>query len=318
MEMPQRNIAIDILKLLAVFLVMNSHMGICYPKYGFLATGGAIGDALFFFASGFTLFLGRNLRFDNWYKRRISRIYPSIIVAAVFAELIWNINDSLGDVLLAKRYWFVGCILVYYIFLYPIKRYLKENYIRYVFVGWGLCLVVIYFIFFNNHRPFYADGYFRCLAYFLVMLQGAMIGRKHNQYSFKAKYLVLLIISIVSWYGLFYIGKNNWLILLSFIPLLGITKSIYVVCCAPCFSRLYQSKIIGQVIYIISQLCLEVYLIQKFVFTDTLNYLFPLNVPIIMLGVVVVAYIVKVTSNLFLQTFQSESYSWKSILIYRK
>ena len=49
--------AIDILKFFAVFLVMNSHMEICYPKFQFLATGGAIGDALFFFASGFTLFL---------------------------------------------------------------------------------------------------------------------------------------------------------------------------------------------------------------------------------------------------------------------
>lgn len=53
-----RDTAIDFVKFLALFLVLNSHMGECYPKYQFLATGGAIGDALFFFASGFTLFLG--------------------------------------------------------------------------------------------------------------------------------------------------------------------------------------------------------------------------------------------------------------------
>ena len=40
--------AIDILKFVAVFLVMDSHMEMCYPKYQFLATGGGIGDALFF------------------------------------------------------------------------------------------------------------------------------------------------------------------------------------------------------------------------------------------------------------------------------
>lgn len=33
------NVAIDWLKFFAVFLVMNSHMQMCYPKYGFLATG---------------------------------------------------------------------------------------------------------------------------------------------------------------------------------------------------------------------------------------------------------------------------------------
>lgn len=54
----KRDTAIDFVKFLALFLVLNSHMGECYPKWQFLATGGAIGDALFFFASGFTLFLG--------------------------------------------------------------------------------------------------------------------------------------------------------------------------------------------------------------------------------------------------------------------
>lgn len=56
--MKNRIISIDILKVFAVFLVMNSHMELCYGEYGFLATGGAIGDALFFFCSGFTLLMG--------------------------------------------------------------------------------------------------------------------------------------------------------------------------------------------------------------------------------------------------------------------
>ena len=74
--MNQRDISIDILKFIAVFLIINSHMDALYPKYKMLATGGAIGDVLFLFASGYTLFLSnRKLRFDNWYKRRINRIY---------------------------------------------------------------------------------------------------------------------------------------------------------------------------------------------------------------------------------------------------
>ena len=54
--MKQRNISIDILKCFAALIITNSHMDILYPKFGALATGGAIGDALFFFCSGFTLF----------------------------------------------------------------------------------------------------------------------------------------------------------------------------------------------------------------------------------------------------------------------
>lgn len=127
--MNNRNIGIDVLKFFAVFLVMNSHMGICYPKFEFLSTGGSIGDALFFFASGFTLFMGRNLRFDNWYKRRINRIYPSLLATAILGCAIFGVSDNIIDVLLGERYWFVGCILIYYIVLYPIKCYKLDGYV---------------------------------------------------------------------------------------------------------------------------------------------------------------------------------------------
>lgn len=78
----KKNLSLELLKFLAVLLVFNSHCDPLYGRYAALATGGAIGDALFFFASGFTLFLGRFARFDNWYKRRIKRIYPSLIAWA--------------------------------------------------------------------------------------------------------------------------------------------------------------------------------------------------------------------------------------------
>lgn len=80
-----RNLSIDILKFFAVLLITNSHMEKVYADYGALSTGGAIGDALFFFCSGFTLFLGRMGRFDAWYKRRIRRIYPSVFGFALVA-----------------------------------------------------------------------------------------------------------------------------------------------------------------------------------------------------------------------------------------
>ena len=54
----ERDIAIDIVKFLAVLLIINSHADVMYPKLQILATGGAIGDCLFLFCSGFTLLLG--------------------------------------------------------------------------------------------------------------------------------------------------------------------------------------------------------------------------------------------------------------------
>ena len=60
----ERDIAIDIVKFLAVLLIINSHADIMYPHLKILATGGAIGDCLFLFCSGFTLFWGGRNRLE--------------------------------------------------------------------------------------------------------------------------------------------------------------------------------------------------------------------------------------------------------------
>ena len=44
-------------------------MGILFPKYGSLVTGGAIGEGLLFFCYGFTLFMGKQDCFPNLSKR---------------------------------------------------------------------------------------------------------------------------------------------------------------------------------------------------------------------------------------------------------
>ena len=80
-----RDNGIEILKAFAALLVVNSHMEAMYADYGYLATGGAIGDALFFFCSGYTLFFDRGGSFMNWYKRRISRIYPTVLVISLYS-----------------------------------------------------------------------------------------------------------------------------------------------------------------------------------------------------------------------------------------
>lgn len=75
-------------------------MDILYPQFKTLATGGAIGDALFFFCSGFTLFLGRMGRFDNWYKRRINRIYPTVFAWAIIKSFIFGYHYDMKYILI--------------------------------------------------------------------------------------------------------------------------------------------------------------------------------------------------------------------------
>lgn len=310
--------AIDILKFIAVFLVMDSHMEMCYPKYQFLATGGGIGDALFFFASGFTLFLGRDMRFDQWYKRRINRIYPSILAAAIVAYFIWGFEENIGDILIGKRYWFIGCIMVYYVFLYPLKKIKNENVINWIFGGYLAIMVLSYFAIWGGAEPMYSKGLYRCLIFFLFMLQGAIMGRHSEKFACKWWHLPTLLIAAGLWFGLVRIGNGNGLFIISILPLLYITYSLYCVCNARILTKLYETKIWGSILYIVSQLCLEVYLIQKFVFTDAFNNLFPLNIPVIMLVAIIAAYLVKTLAEFISQTFKSEPYEWKKMMLYRR
>lgn len=97
--MRQRNSSIDILKCLAALMITNSHMELLYGDYSMLATGGAIGDVLFFFCSGYTLFLGRNARFDNWYKRRINRIYPTVFAWALVAAVVFGRDMNMYEII---------------------------------------------------------------------------------------------------------------------------------------------------------------------------------------------------------------------------
>lgn len=310
--------AIDILKFFAVFLVMNSHMEICYPKFQFLATGGAIGDALFFFASGFTLFLGRDMRFDQWYKRRINRIYPSILAAAIVAYVVWHFEENIGDILIGKRYWFIGCIMIYYIFLYPLKKIKNEKIINWTFLSWLVIMIISFFCIWEGDAEPYSKGIFRCLLFFLFMLQGAIMGKHSESFKYKWWHLPILIISAGIWFGMVHLYSSSSLIVFSVLPLLVLTYSMYCFCNAKFFSKLYAFKILGGGIYVISQLCLEVYLIQKFIFTDAYNRFFPMNVVVIMLVVIIAAYIVKMLSEFISQTFKSEPYEWKKMLLWKR
>ena len=100
--------------MIAALIIINSHSELLYPgKLSVLATGGSIGDALFFFCSGFTLFL-KPMRgisyFLNWYKKRINRIYPTVFAFAIIGCLFF---DSHADIItiIFRSGWFVTCIM---------------------------------------------------------------------------------------------------------------------------------------------------------------------------------------------------------------
>lgn len=321
----ERIVNIDYLKVFALLIVLNSHMELCYHPYEFLATGGAIGDALFFFCSGFTLFLGNQQDFFNYYKRRISRIYPTVFTVGILGCIIWGENKSIYELLISGGGWFVSCIMIYYVVLYFIRRYmLKKLNLVWIFIS-ALILLWYYILPFDGFIYGIGSGgidkYFRWLFYFMFMLQGAIIGMNANKYKFDKFAIIKLIGSIFVWYAFAFLRTKYKIVdncqYISLIPLLGITYYSYIVCSSKYLEKIYKMPVFNQLIYIIGGLCLESYLIQRYIFTDKLNFLFPLNIPIIMILVLISSYLVNFVSNVFAQTFQKEDYDFKRCLMWK-
>lgn len=315
----KRDVSIDILKFFAVILITNSHMAHLYVKFSALATGGAIGDVFFFFCSGFTLFLSKQRRFDNYYKRRINRIYPTVFMWALLASVLFNNKDNMQEIIIWGGGWFVTCIMIYYVVLYFIRRFVFDN-LKAVFVLLLILSFVAYYFWDNSsHCLIYGNTYLKWGLYFHYMLLGAMVGcGKVKVISFSLKKdLICCVLSLIAFYGILWAGTKNEfffsLQIVTLLPLFGITFYSYKLCNSATVKKLIENKYTAPVVKIVSGLCLEIYVVQYWVMTDKLNSLFPMNIPIVFVLITCFAYLLRCMSRWFSQTFKDADYDWKAI-----
>lgn len=318
----ERNYAVDIVKFLAVLLIINSHADIMYPHCKILATGGAIGDCLFLFCSGFTLFWGGVKSFDNFYKRRINRIYPSVFMSVAFIHIISGEPDiRFTEIICTKP--FIVAIMVYYIFLYFIQRY-ALNKISWILLGVTVISITVYILWFPYKYEVSSKGlygvttYYRWIPYFAAMLIGAYIGLKRKELKYNGWWdFSKLLLCVVLFYSVQFAAKiyrpiAPWQIITLF-PLMGIVVYFYKWCNNDFMKRIYRNKWGNAIIMIIGGLCLESYLIQYSLFTDKLNGIWPLNMIFIVLIILFCSYMVRCAARFFAQTFRTEDYEWKKI-----
>lgn len=306
--------------MLAILFITNSHFAPLYGPYESLATGGTIGVALFFFCSGFTLFMkpmGGVGNFPNWYKRRILRIYPSVIafaiVAGIFFDHRWRID--------LHRYdggWFVNCIMVYYLVFFFLGVYFRTK-ARWLLVVHLLVVAVAFYLHCQDADFYMYKDRFQRIVFFSCMLLGAIMGQAGSKASTRPKADVcLLLLSIVVFYALLFVSiKGTHLIVLQYLSLFVLLVMMYLfyqVFGADWARRCYQSRAGNAIIRVVGGLCLEVYLVQFKLITVQFNHLFPLNLLIIFLEILVVAYLTRCLSRFLLQTFNEAPYDWKKII----
>lgn len=119
---------LSLMRFLAVILITNSHIGPLYPPHlQFLSTGGALGNSLFFFCSGFALYLSnRDTGFAPWAIRRFTRIYPSLWIFMTVCFLGGIQSFRLPDIII-PTFWFLQAIFVFYVFFFYSIKFLKGS-----------------------------------------------------------------------------------------------------------------------------------------------------------------------------------------------
>lgn len=325
----KRDRSIDILKCLAALLITWSHFEKPLGEYAALATGGALGDALFFFCSGYTLFLGKKSNgFFNWYKRRINRIYPTVFAWAFIRSFLpSNSQENMLHIIISGGGFFVSSIMIFYALLYNFIKYASGKLLNSALIV-SLTLSCGSFFVFDIKD---SSIHYLCTwsMYFCVMLFGGIIGKQKQENTQRSKcisvtigggnlfLLGLLIFGVVGYYTCLYIEKLTGYIFLRFttvFPLLLFVYSLHRICLMPVMKVLYDNRYTHAYIMFVGNLCLEIYLVQPMLLTDNMNALFPVNILLMYIIILLCAYLLKCMSCIWAQTFSSGNYDWKSIL----
>ncbi len=251
---PMKNSALEYLKAFAVLCVLNSHLDDLYGPYEILGTGGAVGLAFFFFCSGYGLFLGQQRPFFDYMKRRIVRIYPSVWTCCILGTFIFGIPFTIRDAILAPAWWFVSFIMIFYVLIYWIRRFLFRH-LKFLIGALWLTVVILFFFQDATGRT---EMYFGTtatgrLTYFSILLWGAFLGSRQSSLDLKFNFkldALKFIISLLAYYTLLFLDTRfeivNRSLICSLPFFLAMIFYLYKITSGDVMKRLYEKPILGR------------------------------------------------------------------------
>lgn len=320
----KRDKYIDILKCIAALVITWSHMELQFGQFSALATGGSFGDCLFFFCSGYTLFLSsKKTDFLNWYKRRICRIYPTVFAWSLVNVVLYSSNWGIDFILTQGGGFFVSCIMLFYLLIYPIMKYFQK-YLWWVMVVVFIACSIAYF--FVNHTDYDAMYRWTWSMYFMPMLLGGIMGKAQKEGKLEKlksmrswSKIVGLAFSAVCYYLLMFLisrnASNHLLYPLVILPQLGVVYFFYAICNSSLAEKAYNNYWMHFLIMWIGGMCLEIYIVQpRLLQAFPMTEFFPLNILMLFAMIFICAYGLKILSRIWAQTFNDADYSWKVVL----
>lgn len=335
----QRDVAIDIMKVVGVLCVLNSHLDVFYGNYKYFATGGTVGNALFFFCSGFTLFLNKDVLrfvdFPNWYKRRFNRIYPTVFAIAIISCLLLGYGPNFLYLLIFGGGWFVPCIMVYYIICYALVAIKGRNSNIYPIIILGVIITtfIIYMCYASPQSPYnmfsLKQSNLGLISFFSCMAFGIYVAKRGTKRHSTWINVVLSLLFLILFYVIYIISRSfsifYFLQPFSMLLLLGFLYYFYYSCSCNVMKKIYNKSCLNFVIMLLSGMCLEMYLCQDSVLTIAsthfkahLDKIFPFGLIIVALSVFITAFIAHILSVFISQTMKDGDYNWRKILVWYK
>lgn len=321
MEKKKRSFAFDVLKLIAVFLILNSHFDALYPgRLKLLAMGGTWGNAIFFAVSGY--FTDIKGDFFQYMKKRIIRLYPSVMIMTLLSivfhlrsNVIENVWDIVTEFIWPTYYWFVGALLLYYLLIFLLE---KKQIISARFPVFSVILVGILLLYYEccvtakdvwciDKMGFDSfEGWLKVIFFFYVFALGYYL-KKNSHICLKVSRLCSVLFTFFG--GIGYMGYKM-LSVKSYIPMhfqIFAPVLLYIFALgALCLTINYErtrgvstkpETVAKRAVTCLSSLSLEAYLVQFSVIRFFERCIFPINVVLAISVTFIFSYLLKRLSS---------------------
>lgn len=287
---------IYVIKAFAALLITNSHFDSLYPVAAF-SIGGALGNSLFFLASGFCLSSHVKERWDKWMIHCIKRIYPalwSISLLLIFLKEIVLTKETVLTTLLFpySSFWFISAILVSYGVIWVVIKYFSNK----LYIP-GVITIIIYFVCYFlclDLSKWSVEGanFFKYIFYFGVMLCGVGLRKRIQYIERKANHKSTLLfgataLSLVIYFvGKILIVSTSWFSYIQFLTqaatlAFGITCFIWMISLESWLKK-RKHKFWIKASTVVGSSTLEIYLINYAICKWAEQFVFPVNIVIAM------------------------------------
>lgn len=292
---------INYLKLIATALITNSHFGKIWP-IGALATGGLLGNVIFFSVSGFLLYNIKS-NFVKWFSKRFFRVYPALLIFTLFTVLIGeyplkSLNDAFKLFIYPTNYiflvWLLVCYCIFYFVVFLDKKI--SNFLE-IIMAVILCVWILVYVICYDKSVYRVDNVsepFILFLYIESMLIGAFFKKQRTDFTkFKVSKIFITIVCLVAYFASKVIFSrvetviqlqivNQFVLLLTLLSVFDLFMSLEHV-----FKNIPEK--LNCFVRHISNITLQIYVVQFVLIRYCEKLLFPLNLIAVTLAIIFVA-----------------------------